>query len=106
MSMLIMVTTMVIAMVVVITTAPVTAVVITITTAISVGKDVAIATDVGMVLVVVSVAVVKTVLMTFIVYCQDQDGSRMTKIPLDNNRSNYFSYNSQIKIFSFGIYTK
>ena len=71
---------------------------IIITTAITVRKDATIAVDVGMALVVIGVAVVKTALMTVVVDCQDQAGLRMAKTPVDNNRSSYFSYNSQ-KIF-------
>ena len=93
MSMLIMATAMASAMVMTITTVMAMKVAITITTEITVGKDAAIAAiaaDVGMLLVVV--AVEKTVLMTVVVYHQEQAESRVTKIPVDNNISSYFSY--------------
>ena len=85
-------------------TVPAMAVVITITTAITVGKDVAIATDVVIALVVVSVTVAMTVSMKVIVDHQEQARSCVTKIPVDNNKNNYFSYNSQTNIFYFSIY--
>ena len=65
---------------------------ITIITVVIVGKYVVIAADLGMVLVVVEVLVAKTVSMTVIEDCQYQDGTRVTIISVDNNRSIYFMY--------------
>ena len=99
-----MATSMATSIVTVITTVTAMVVVISVTTAITVGKDAAIAVDVGMALVVVVLVAENMILMTVIVDCQEYPGLRVTKIPVDNNRSSYFSYNSQINMFSFGIY--
>ena len=64
------------------------------------GEDAAIAADVGMSFVVVAATVTNTASMTIIVDHQDQPGSCMTKIPVDNNTNSYFSYNSQTNIFT------
>jgi len=104
MAMLIMATTMATAMAMALTTLTLMTVAITITTAITVGKDAAIAADVGMALVVVAAAMTKTASMTVVVDRQEQAGSCVTKIPVDNNTNSYFSYNSQPNISYFSIY--
>ena len=68
------------------------AVAITVTMTVSVGRYTSIAPDVGIVLAVTAVAVTKTTSMKIVVDCQEQAGSRVTKIPIENNRSSYFNY--------------
>ena len=91
---------MAMAMAMVITTVSGMIVAITITAAITVGKDAAIAADVGLVLVVAAVAVEKTALMTVIVDHHEEALSCVTKIPVDNNTNSNFSYNSQTSFFT------